>query len=560
MGFAELVATFEALEGTSATLQKTDILSSTLAEAAEPTLPLIVHLVRGQVFPDWDRRELGVSSSLTVDAIDRATGVGSDRIETEWREAGDLGDAAAWALEHRAQRTLGARTLTVESVASEIRSLATFTGDGSQDRRVGTLAGLLADATPEEARYIVRIVLGTMRLGVGAGIVRDAIADAFLDSSENARTAVGRAVDVTTDFGLVAETARAAGIDGLQALDVELFRPVKPMLAGTADGLEGAVADLARADGSVLVEMKYDGIRAKIHRDGDDIELFSRRLEPITAQFPEVVSAAASHLAERPLIAEAEIVAVDPDGGDPVPFQELSRRVKRESGIEAIREAVPVRVFLFDLIYLDGESLLDVSLADRLVALDGVLERESDDFARAEAVHTDSIDRVRSFYERALAAGHEGIMIKNLAATYQPGSRVGYQRKVKPTMEPLDLVVTRAKWSEGRKSDYLGRPYLACRGEDGDLLEIGRMHTGFTDTQLETFTDLVEPLIRSVDGREAELEPSVVLEVEYEEIQRSPTYDSGFALRFPRLKRIRTDLDPSDADDIDRVRRLFEAQ
>lgn len=560
MRFAELVATFEALEGTSATLQKTDILSSTLAEAAEPTLPLIVHLVRGQVFPDWDRRELGVSSSLTVDAIDRATGVGSDRIETEWREAGDLGDAAAWALEHRAQRTLGARTLTVESVASEIRSLATFSGDGSQDRRVGTLAGLLADATPEEARYIVRIVLGTMRLGVGAGIVRDAIADAFLDSSENARTAVGRAVDVTTDFGLVAETARAAGIDGLQALDVELFRPVKPMLAGTADGLEGAVADLARADGSVLVEMKYDGIRAKIHRDGDDIELFSRRLEPITAQFPEVVSAAASHLAERPLIAEAEIVAVDPDGGDPVAFQELSRRVKRESGIEAIREAVPVRVFLFDLIFLDGESLLDVSLADRLAALDGVLERESDDFARAEAIHTDSIDRVRSFYERALAAGHEGIMIKNLAATYQPGSRVGYQRKVKPTMEPLDLVVTRAKWSEGRKSDYLGRPYLACRGEDGDLLEIGRMHTGFTDTQLETFTDLVEPLIRSVDGREAELEPSVVLEVEYEEIQRSPTYDSGFALRFPRLKRIRTDLDPSDADDIDRVRRLFEAQ
>jgi DNA ligase-1 len=202
---------------------------------------------------------------------------------------------------------------------------------------------------------------------------------------------------------------------------------------------------------------------------------------------------------------------------------------------------------------------VEAPLADRIETLETLLD-DTELIGRAAHRRTADPAVARTFYEEILDAGHEGLMAKNLQATYQPGSRVGYQRKIKPTMEPLDLVVTRAKWSEGRKSEYLGRPYLACRRADGTLLEVGRLHTGFTDAELEEFTELVEPLIESVDGREAQLRPEVVLEVEYEELQESDTYDSGYALRFPRFGQIRYDLDPEDADSLARVERLYEEQ
>jgi len=281
----------------------------------------------------------------------------------------------------------------------------------------------------------------------------------------------------------------------------------------------------------------------------------------VTDQFPEAVAAAEEALSADSCIVEAELVASDPETGDPLPFQELSRRVRREENVREVAEAVPVTAHAFDLLYRDGETLLDAPLADRLDGLAAVLDPVAGDLERAEHLRTGAVDAAESFYEDALAAGHEGLMVKNPAAAYQPGSRVGYQAKVKPTMEPLDLVVTRALWSEGRKGDYLGRPFFACReAESGELLEVGRLHTGFTDEQLERFHGMVEPLVRSVDGREADLEPRVVIEVAYEEIQESPTYDSGFALRFPRLTAIRPDLDPADADSYERVRGLFEDQ
>lgn len=339
---------------------------------------------------------------------------------------------------------------------------------------------------------------------------------------------------------------------GLAELDVEVFRPVKLMLARKAEDLAAALESLADDDGEGLFEVKYDGMRAKLHRSDDTLRVFTRRSEDVTAPFPDVVEAVEAGVDAEAYVIEAEVVGQEPETGATVPFQELSRRIKRKHDIEAAAEAVPVTVYLFDLLYLDGRSRLDDPLRERLAALEDVFEPAEGQLERAT--------NVRTGYEDALAAGHEGVMAKNLDAAYQPGSRVGYQLKVTSTMEPLDLVVTRAKWSEGRKSDFLGRPYLACRGSDGSLLEVGRMHTGFTDAQLEAFTERVGPLIQSVDGREATLRPEVDLEVEYEEIQRSTTYDSGYALRFPRLKRIRDDLGPGDADTLDRVERLYDQQ
>jgi DNA ligase-1 len=561
MEYAELVAVYDRLEATSATLEKTGILAETFEAADADHVSMLVKLVRGRVFANWKSKELGVSTALASDAIEKATGVPGGDIEAWWREEGDLGDAAAKAVASKSQQTLFTERLTVRQVHDTLRELAEYEGSGSEQRRVDAIAGLLSSAEPGEARYIVRTVVGAMRLGVGEGLIRDAIAWAFLEDTDEASRAVERAYEVTNDFPLVALRAKRGGREALAELDVAVFRPIKPMLAQKAESMAEAVAELADEAGAVRLETKYDGIRAKLHGDGTDVRLFTRRLEEVTDQFPDVVEAVSDAVGAEQFILEAEIVGYDPDTGDVVPFQELSKRIKRKYDIEELVADIPVTVHVFDCLLLDGDSLLERSLSARLDRLEAVFSAAPDRIERAAHLLTSDVDAAESFYDDAVAAGHEGVMVKNPEAPYRPGSRVGYQLKVKSTMEPLDLVVTRAKWSEGRKSDFLGRPYLACRDEsDGSLREVGRMHTGFTDAQLEEFTATVESLIQDIDGREAILKPEVVLEVEYEEIQESPKYDSGYALRFPRLSRIRSDLGPDDADTFGRVESLYEQQ
>ncbi len=559
MDYGELVGTYEELAATQSRLEKTEILATLLKEAERDRLGPVVRLLRGRTFERWESGDLGISSSLTHEAISRATGIEMETIETWWRETGDLGDAAARATQEATQVTLVSGKLTVDLVHDTLRSLADMSGSGSRDRRVGEIAGLLTNAEPLEAKYLVRTVCGAMRLGIGEGILRDAIAWAFLEESETGAAAVQSALDVTNDFGVVARTARDQGRNGLASLEMEVFRPIKPMLAQQAEDLQTAFTELAAPDGTVLLEVKYDGMRAKLHGEGDDYRIYSRRLEDVTAQFPDIERAMADISLDR-FVIEAEVVGFDPENERPVPFQELSRRITRKYEIDRLKEEVPVRVFVFDLLYDDNDLLLAEPLRERLRGLNEPIRETQDRLMRADHLVTDDPAEATQFRASALASGHEGIMVKNLDAAYQPGSRVGYQQKVKSTHDPLDLVVTRAKWSEGRKSDFLGRPYLACRDAEGALREVGRMHTGFTDEELETFHGLVEPLIQSLEGREAALRPEVVLEVECAEIQRSTTYDAGYALRFPRLKRIRPDLAVEDIDTLHTVAEMYESQ
>ncbi|WP_424016265.1 ATP-dependent DNA ligase (plasmid) [Halorientalis pallida] len=560
MEYAEFATVCDRLAATDADLEQVQILADWLTETNSDTLPLVVAMVRGKVFEPWETAELGVSSSLTVEAIDTATGVGTDRIETVWSERGDLGDAAAWAVEHETQQSLFSEPLTLERVYETLRDLADFDGEGSQDRRVSEVAGLIADADPDEARYVVRTALGHMRLGVGDGTMRDAIAAAFLDGSDAASEAVERAHQVTNDYGLVARTARDDGRDGLADLDVELFRPVQMMLAKKAEGLAAGIDDVADEPDDAHMEYKYDGARVQIHVDGDDIRVYTRRLEDVTTQFPDVVEAVSEHVTADRCLLDGELVGYDPETGDPIPFQEFSRRIKRKYDIAEMVERIPVTLYLFDILSLDGDSLFETSLQDRLAQLDSAFEPSEGKIERAAYQEFETEGAADDFYQDALAAGHEGVMLKNLDATYQPGERVGYMMKVKPVMEPLDLVVTRAQWSEGRRSDYLGRLFLGCRDDDDEFVEIGRLSTGYTDEELATLTDELTDLIVSEDGRMVNLRPEVVLEVEYEEIQQSPEYGSGYALRFPRFLDVRDDLSPTDVDSIDRVESLYEDQ
>jgi len=572
MEYAALVEVYDCLAATDSNNEKRDILAGVFADAGEMLVRLVT-LARGRLSPAYDRTELGVSSSLTLDAVLRATGAPEAAVREHWRETGDLGDAAAWAVENGSQQTLFSSTLTVERVHDDLRELATYEGAGSQDRKVDTLAGLLADADANEARYVVRTALGHMRVGVGEGTIRDAVAHAFLDGSADAIEAVERAYQVTTDFRVVAETARDEGRTGLDALDVELFRPVQVMLAEKAESLTAGLTDAA-SDGRALCEYKYDGIRVQIHVDGDEVRLFTRRLENVTEQFPDVVRAVREGVGADRAVLDGELVGYTPDtiltdARDPVAFQEFSRRVKRESDIESMARRVPTVVHLFDCL-TDGETLLGQPLSERLERLDATfapVEPDPDapraglERSRSVWVETDDPGPAEALYREALDAGHEGLMVKNPGATYQPGRRVGRLLKLKPTMEALDLVVTRATYSEGRRSEWLGRLYLGCYDPSSDTFrEVGRLSTGYTDDELAALTDQLEELVTARDGRDVDLRPAVVLEVEYEEIQESSEYDSGYALRFPRFVGVREDLDPTDADTAGRVGELYSSQ
>ena len=554
MEYATLAAVYRSVEATQADTEKTAALADLFRDAGD-LLPVVVRLARGKVYPRYAATDLGVSSSLTQAAVEKATGVDANRIEEWWKETGDLGAAAERAVAERTQQTLASTPLTVERVHDTLRELAEYEGAGSQERKVDAVAGLVSDADPAEARFVVRTALGHLRIGVGDGTVRDALATAF----EVPVDAVERAHQLTNDVALVAETARDEGEAGLHELDVELFRPAEAMLARAADDLEAGLADVGTGDTAYL-EVKYDGARVQLHKDGDDVRVFTRRMEDVTAQFPDAVEAVRAGVDVDRCILDGELVGYDPDTGDPVAFQRFSKRIKRKYGVEELAAEIPVTIHLFDCLH-DGDSLLGEPLAARLDRLDALIDPIPGDIERARHLTPDGPDAAETFYREALSAGHEGVMCKNPEAAYTPGRRVDTMAKVKPTMEPLDLVVTRAKYSEGRRSEQLGRLYLACYDADRDALrEVGRLSTGYTDEELAALTERLEPLIRERDGRDVDLDPEVVLEAEYEEIQESTEYGSGYALRFPRFLGVREDLSPTDADTHERVERLYEEQ
>lgn len=578
MEFATLVATFDALDATASTLDKTAVLAERFAGADDRLADLVV-VVQGQLFPSWDSADLGVSSRSARAAVAKATGVDEAAIEERWGETGDLGDAAAWAVDRRTQQRLFSESLTVDRLLSTLRAFPEFEGSGSQTRRIDELAGLVSDADPAEARYLVRLAVGHLRLGIGDGLVRDAIAAAFLadgpslwelppeertEPPAELTAAVERAFQVTNDYPLVATTARDEGLAGVAALDIEVGRPIQSMKAEKTESAAAGI-DAVASHSEILVETKLDGMRLQVHVDGDDVTLYTRRLEDVTAGFPEVEAAVREAVTATTAVLDGEAVGFDGETGELVPFQEFSRRIKREHEVDRLAAEIPATLYLFDALHVDGDSLLDSPLRERVARLEASFTPSAGRIERVRNAWLDEADepvgRTESFYGEVLAAGHEGVMLKNGRAPYQPGVRVGQMAKLKPVMEPLDLVVTRAEWSEGRRAEQLGRLFLGCYDpETGTYEEVGRLSTGYTDEELAALTERLERHVTGEEGRQVEVEPAVVLEVEYEEIQRSTEYSSGFALRFPRFLGVREDLDPTEADTSARVESLYDGQ
>ena len=525
------------------------IIADFLKTTPSENLPDIINFLMGSAFAPWSERELGVANKLMIKSLSKTTGVAEGRIDGMVRDLGDTGKVAEKICADASQTTLFTETLTVEKVKESLNKMSDLGGKGSQDKKMAYISEMLSSAGPVETRYVVKLILGELRLGVGEGVIKDAIVSAFGVSKE----LVENACNLTSDLGEVAATARKNGDFGLKEVGLKPGIPMKVMLAQKISGIDEAVEKLGRC----AFEIKYDGMRIQIHKSKEEIKLFTRRLENVTKQFPELVKEAGKNINADSAIVEGELVAIE-DNRKPRPFQDLSRRIKRKYDIEDMVESVPIEINLFDLVFLNGESLLECGFSKRHEKLKGVIN-ETGTFRIAEEVVTDDCVIAQKFYDGALAMGHEGVMVKNLDAPYKPGSRVGYMYKIKPVMETLDLVITGATWGEGRRANWFGSFLISARDEVGGFCTIGRLGTGFTDEVLAEITETLKPLVLEEAGKEVVLKPGVVVEVAYEEIQKSPSYTSGYALRFPRLVRIRDDKGAEDADTVARVEQIASA-
>ncbi|MCO8244115.1 MULTISPECIES: ATP-dependent DNA ligase LigA [unclassified Haladaptatus] len=543
--FAEVAGEIEELSADTDIIDAvTDLLSS-----ANDDLDMLARFVQGRVFPAWDSTTLDIGPNLCYTAIARAAGqnVSADDVEDRLAELGDIGAVAA-SYDFGGQRGLaafgaGQDELTVAEVANELDALATTEGSGSQDTKIDILFGLFNRTDSDEARYLARLVLSEMRIGVGQGTVRDAIAAAFDVPVES----VQRALQVSNDYGRVARVARDEGESGLDELQLEVGRPVQAMLA-QAGTVTDALEDWERAG----VEWKFDGARVQLHYDGEEVRIFSRNMEEVTNPLPEIVEYAEENLT-APAIVDGEVVAMA--DGEPLPFQEVLRRFRRKHDVARAREEVAVELRAFDCLHADGEDLLTAPLTERHDRLQVILSG-----GVSSLTVTGDEDEIVAIEENALDAGHEGIMLKNPDSTYSPGRRGKNWRKRKPDVETVDLVVTGAEWGEGRRASFLGTFLLSARTENDEFETLGKVATGITDEELAELTELLEPHIATQDGQVVDLSPEVVFEVGYEEIQQSPTYSSGFALRFPRFLGVRDDKTPESADSLERIERLAEMQ
>jgi len=562
MRYAKLVETYAQLESTSKRLEKTTIIAHLLKHTKED-LNKITLLLQGRVFPTYNDVPIGIASKLVVKALQVATGLSEKIIMREWKKKGDLGDVAEELASKKTQATLFHAHLTVAKVFENIKKLSTIEGKGSVGMKLKVIAELVSSATPQEAKYITRTLLEDLRVGVGDGTLRDAIVEAFFSVDRENREEYNaliditqKAFDVTNDFGSVAREAMK-GKHALEALKLSVGVPLKVMLFQKANDFKDA---FERVGTPAAIEQKYDGFRIQAHKDGTKVNLYTRRLDDVTKQFPEI-EAWMKKVHAKSCILDGEVIGVDEKSKNFLPFQAISQRIKRKYDIEKMVKDIPVAVRFFDLMELNGKSYLNSPFVERRKQLKTIIH-PIEKFHLAEQKIISTEKEAETFFKESLHVGNEGAMMKNLQAPYKPGSRVGYGVKIKSSMETLDLIVVGADWGEGKRSQWLASFTIACK-DHGKLLEIGKVGTGIKEKPSEglsfgELTKLLKPLITEEKGRHVVVKPKMILEIEYEEIQKSPSYASGFALRFPRVLRLRED--KKDVSTLSLVKKLYKEQ
>ncbi len=581
MKYSRLVDLYEALNTTSKRLEKTYMISEFLKKEKDIEQPIL--LIQGRIHPQWNRKEMGISTKLVMKAISTATGIPVKEVEEEWKNLGDLGDAASSLLKKKQQMSLFQEELTTEDLIKNLRKASESGGTGSTDIKIKIIAKILGTAKPDEARYIIRTVLEDMRTGANEGVLRDSIAWAYFREeakiiyNDKEKSVVNdedrekyneiieivqNALDMTNDFGKIAATAKKSGLTGLKKITISIGKPIKLMLYPKASDIEEAFKAVGKP---AAIEYKYDGFRVQIHKNNDEIRLFTRRLDEVTEQFPDVVDTIKKHVNARKIVLDAEIVGFDPQKNVYLPFQKISQRIKRKYGIGEMAKKFPVELNVFDIILLEDKTLINTGFMGRRAFIESTINEKDKKIMIAKQIITSSTDEASSFYKESLKKGFEGVMAKSLEGHYKPGRRVGHGVKLKPTMEELDLVITGAEWGTGKRANWLTSYKVSCYDENEELVEIGKVGSGLKELEEEgltysKMTDLISPLITAENGKEVTIRPEIIIEVNYEEIQQSPTYTSGYALRFPRVIRLRDDKGMDEIADINQIEMLYKKQ
>jgi len=578
--YSLLADSYEKIEATTKRLEMTDHLVELLKKTPKDILDKVVYLTQGRLYPEFVDIEIGIAEKLAIHAVSKATGRSEKEIKEDLKITGDLGETAQKFLEKKIQTTFFQQPLTVQSVYENLDKMAKATGSGSMDQKINLLAGLLTNATPKEAKFIIRTVTGNLRLGIADMTVLDALAIAYGGGKET-REDLERAYNLSSDLGRVAKTVAEKGIRSIKRFGAVIGEPIRPMLA---ERLGSASEILEKLGGRCIAEYKYDGERIQAHKQGDHVTLFSRRLEDITDQYPDGSAVVKEHVRAKEAIVEAECVAIDTDTGEMKPFQELMHR-RRKYGIKKAMEEYPVSLFMFDALYIDGKDLTREPYPVRHECLEKMIKK-NDHVRLAEYIVTDDLDELERFFEKAVGDGCEGLMCKSLNedSVYQAGARgwlwIKYKRDYKSEMtDTVDLVIVGAFHGRGKRAGTYGALLLTAYDPEEDTFKtVTKCGTGFTDEDLEKLPKTMKkhqiphrhPRVLSTIEADVWFEPKVIIETIGAEITLSPIHTcamdairkgSGLAIRFPRFTgNYRPDKSAEDATTAREIVEMYRGQ
>ena len=578
MEFSILAEAFYKMESTRKRLELTQFLVELFEKTPNTIISRIVYLIQGKLRPDFEGIELGVAEKIAIKSISKSSGIAIKKIEEEYRKSGDLGHAASAILEQKTQTTFLVEDITVERVYETLFRIANLEGTRSQDMKMKYISSLLNDATPLEAKYILKILLGSLRLGIAENTVMDALAIAF-SGDKNNRKILQHAYNVSSDLGKVAETIATEGISRIEKFEITLFNPIRPMLADRVKSEEEAIEKFGNR---FAAEYKLDGERVQLHIKGKEVMLFSRSLENISSYYPDIIEKIPENIQAENIILEAEAVAINENTGEFLPFQELMHR-RRKYKIEKAVTQYPITVNMFDVLYCNGKSCLELSYEDRRATLEKTVKEDNFTKHIPMSIITNK-NEIEEFMENSINAGSEGLMLKMLDKPYQAGSRGSHWLKLKREYQndlgdSLDLVVIGGFFGKGRRTGSYGTLLLATYDEDEDTFtSICKVGTGFTDEDLDQIYQILNPKVtikknpRITSEMEADVwfEPELVIEVVASEITLSPIHkaaidkirkDSGLALRFPKFTgKIRVEKAVEDASTNEEVIALYKGQ
>ena len=552
MNFNDLSVKLDEISQNSSLLKKVDIISELLSNSHERDITNIIYILQGKFAPEYEKIKLGISNKLILKSLSKVSGISMELIEKMWGDVGDIGQLSYDIIKSKKQNNLFNDNLMTSELIEELNKMSKLEGKGSTEEKIKILIKLYSKCEANSVKYITRMCIEDMRIGAGFGVIRDSISKSFNIDKKTIQSSY----DIYPDIANIAHLIKKNGIKFSKNIKMSPGKPIKVMLFQKAKNIESSFEKLGK---KISAEYKYDGFRLQIHRNNDEIKLFTRNLEEVSKQFPDIISIVKSNIKSKHFIIDCEAIGINRKNSSWMPFQKVSRRIKRKYDIDKIIDEIPISLRVFDIIYEDN-NLINTEFYERRKILEKIVKYKKDYIELSELIITNSSEEINKFYKKSLRDGAEGIMLKNLSGIYKPGSRVGFGLKMKPTMENLDLVITGAEWGTGKRANWLSSFELSCKNKD-NFLTIGKMGTGIKEKDEEGvsfghLTKLLTKFIISESGKTVKLKPSVIVEVAYEELQKSENYQSGYALRFPRFVRLREDLSLADVDDLTKIKSL----